>query len=178
MIGNTWRYHDAEILNHGAPTFEGGVGKTKTLDMVVKHDRSGLKSMVAELDGWVGAVCEVKKKLLICTQLAKADLQGETDEVSARLRGVKLGKKDEEQGDAATDKENMGQTPANAQKEGNFAAVIEKGKGREPEEALKVEAAAPGNHKFSKIQIMKWKAEGMAQYILKEYPGEMPEDFR
>ena len=196
--GAIWRVHNAEIAISGQPSATSGVGSVKTLKTVIKHDGSGLKSMIVQMDGVVSAVTEVlpkgrQERLLIAAQLEVESFAGERDEVAARIAGLERGKGREDgredgnakRGDAKSGGRAGGVAeegdvqPTNLENEGETASLSTDPKGKKVEyEANSGDSDQGSEENPSKTRILELKAEGMAEALAEDLPNfRMPDSF-
>lgn len=154
FAGMTWRLHEEKLKATGQSDLSVGLKPTKTLSFTTTENGDVLTTLVVEYQNVISVVAEVKENLLLATQMEKGKFVTETDEVARRILCLNV--------DSGADKAQTPTKVANEQRES-------------PEEFM--ENGASNAPKLSKIRAMELKAEGMAEYILSQYPGSMPADF-
>lgn len=157
FAGMTWRLHQGKLKNTGQTDLSVCLKPMKTLSYTTTLDGPELASMIVEYRGVVSAVIEVKKNLLLATQMDVCHLTGESDKLAMRIQGLNSDSDAIEKGSTPTD---TNTTPSLF------------------EDAAKTElSTATRSSKLSKLSILSLKAEGMAEFVLQQYPGNMPPDF-
>lgn len=154
FAGMTWRLHESKLRITGQTDLDVCLKPMKTLSYATTPDASELASIVVEYRGIVSAVFQVKNNLLLATQMETDKFKGEIDEIATRIAGLS----------GAFESEN---------------AVVETNTTSSSSEdaAKSVSSNATNSPKPGKLSILDLKAEGMAEYIRKQYPNSMPPDF-
>jgi len=152
----------------------------KVLKFIIEKGRSGLRAMIVEQEGVISAVVYCKQRTLMAAQLEKGKFERElADEGENLAREVGgMGLKD---GDAdATCDPNDGQaTAATDHKDGDATPETDTTDKDKDPEASNGKAKKPEDVKPTKMLILQWRAEGMADEMandeLKDFI--MPKDF-
>ncbi len=159
FAANTWG-HNANSIRENGSTVNPVTPSTTVLQTVVEEDGSGLHCLVLQVGDLVGAVTHVREGTLLAALKGKGEFAGERDEVAGRIkgRGVSEGAGGAEKG-RITSGANGAAKGDVSEDESSGAEDGGEGKGKEVE---------GGDEKPSKIQILVWRSEGMAQYMADE----------
>ncbi len=154
FAANTWGHNVNSIRANGS-TVNPVTPSTTVLQTVVKEDGSGLHCLVLQVGDLVGAVKHVREGTLLAGLKGKGGFGGERDEVAGRIKGADVAEK----GRLPSGANGAAKGDDVSEDESSIAEDGGAGKGNEVE---------GGEEKPSKIQILMWRSEGMAQYMADE----------
>lgn len=132
---------------------------------MVTEDGRGLHCLIVQVGDLVGAVTHVREGTLLAALKGKGEFAGERDEVAGRIKGAGVSKGGEvaagvKDGEVAKGSE-IAEVDGGSRAEGSDGEDEEgKGKGKEVE--------VEEGEKPSKMQILVWRSEGMAEYMANE----------
>lgn len=163
LAGLTWRANDAALRSGAEGSVSSSSALLKTLAIECDDIDGQLISMVAESEGMMAAVCDVKETILVA---ALAPVKTSPGKKKAAKAEEKAGSSEDES--AASPTTSSGNEEASLRgspdRDSRDDASSVKGKVKESDEGDRksLEQPTPG---LSQQQILTWKAEGMAEAL-------------
>lgn len=165
LAGLTWRANEAALRSgaEGSVSASSALLKTHAIDFNEMEGK--LTSMVAESEGMMAAVCDVKETILVAALAVVKTLPGNKKKKAAKLEEKAVSSEDESAPSPTTSSGNEeASLNGSPDKDSQGDASSVKGKARESDEGDRkmLEQPKPG---LTQQQILTWKAEGMAEAL-------------
>ena len=189
LTGAAWRINNDILINGSGEAPHSGNFLTNVEVFPYEQAEAGLKSMIAEVNGQVIAVHDIKERLLVAAMIPLNTLEPPpADNSLGRMESLQIFEETEiaAKDTAASEEvkeaiENISSSSSGSHlttsTEASTGSARDKGKGRD-EGADNNKEEEEGEQKFSKKDLLMMKAEGMVEVLLEDLKEfVMPNEF-